>query len=236
MSLNHNADIVFLYGPAGSGKGTQAGLLLEQMPERKSLDYGKELREFNEQYIDKDGFNGDMARRMDSAMKKGNPVDPKDLEIFIKLMIKRILNDGEKLIIDGAWRTVGEAEWLSEFLSEEGITTTLVQIHISQEEAVKRATGRWLVPGSSKPYPTREEAAEDCPADEEPYQRYDDQNADTVIERYSSMYGNHWAKVVQIYQTVTGQKHCVIDGAADIDEVAKSVQNCLENKTLTERE
>ena len=43
--------IVFLYGPAGSGKGTQAAELLQRYPSFEYIEVGQEIRNFLAEHL-----------------------------------------------------------------------------------------------------------------------------------------------------------------------------------------
>jgi adenylate kinase len=130
-------NLVFL-GPPGSGKGTQA-VRLSQAKGVVHLSTGDLLRD-----AVRDGT--ELGRQAEGYMKKGELV-PDDL--IIGLIENKIttgeLNSG--FILDGFPRTVPQAESLKTMFDKNRIgLDKAILIAVSDDEIVKRLSGRWFCP------------------------------------------------------------------------------------------
>jgi adenylate kinase len=126
-------NLVFL-GPPGSGKGTQAVRVAEQLAV-VHLSTGDVLRE-----AVKTGT--ELGRQAETYMKKGELV-PDDLIVGI---IESKVSSGELdkgFILDGFPRTIPQAESLKEMFYNNGIALDkAVLIKVSDETIIKRIKGR----------------------------------------------------------------------------------------------
>ncbi|MDH5680707.1 MAG: adenylate kinase [Spirochaetota bacterium] len=130
-----------LLGPPGSGKGTQAELMVDRLALchistgdmlRKAVSDGVEL--------------GALAK---SYMDKGQLV-PDDVIIgIIEQRIKHVdCNHG--FLLDGFPRTIPQADALTEMLSQRNAEIHhVIHIHVEDDELVKRLLGRALKEGRS---------------------------------------------------------------------------------------
>jgi adenylate kinase len=130
-------NLVFL-GPPGSGKGTQA-VRLSQAKGVVHLSTGDLLRE-----AVKGGT--ELGRQAEGYMKKGELVPD---GLIIGLIEDKItggeLNNG--FILDGFPRTVPQAESLKTMFEKNRIgLDKAVLIAVSDDEIVKRLSGRWFCP------------------------------------------------------------------------------------------
>ncbi len=136
--------IVFL-GPPGAGKGTQAKILAEELgvPQVSTGDLFRAMKT----------QNTPLARRVQEIMARGDLV-PDDLTIQ---MVKERLAEADcerGCLLDGFPRTVAQAEALDELLqntfhSQVGIVPLM---RISEEEAVRRISGRRSCPTCGRVY------------------------------------------------------------------------------------
>lgn len=117
LSETNLPQAIFLYGPAGSGKGTQTAKLLEILPDYEYIEFGGSLRSFIAENIDNsaDFELQKRAVRMDANMKQGFPVDISDLRFVIEKRVVDTLQSGKRVVIDGAGRSVAEAQWQADF-------------------------------------------------------------------------------------------------------------------------
>lgn len=120
---------ILLLGTQGSGKGTQAARLSEHF-NIPTISTGKILRE----EMDKGTELGKLAR---SYINRGNLV-PDD--VVSSIVRKELSKDkyAKGVILDGYPRNVVQAETLAEFFD----LNYVLLIEISDDEAVKRVTGR----------------------------------------------------------------------------------------------
>ncbi|RJQ32625.1 MAG: adenylate kinase [Actinobacteria bacterium] len=123
-----------LLGPPGSGKGTQATFIAEEL-EIPHISTGDMLREA----VSKQTELGIKAK---SYMDKGELVPD---EVVIGIAIERLKSaDCQKgFLLDGFPRTVRQAEALDKALSESGHKLDAVlNIEVADEEIINRLTGR----------------------------------------------------------------------------------------------
>jgi len=148
---------ILLLGTQGSGKGTQARLLSQQF-DIPSFSTGEILR--NE--INKGTELGKLAA---SYINRGNLL-PDDVisSIVKKELLKEKYSDG--VILDGYPRNIVQAETLDDFMDLDYV----IFIDISDEEAVKRVTGRRICPKCGENYhidynpPENDEICDRCKA------------------------------------------------------------------------
>ena len=167
-----------LVGPPGTGKGTQAKLIAQRLG-LAHIATGDLFREAVQQ-------GTELGRRAKAYMDKGELV-PDDL--IIRIILERISRpDGDKgVILDGFPRTVPQARALEQALGREGQTIDMaLSINVSEEELVRRLSGRWICrkcaaiyQESSNP-PKVAGVCDNCGG--ELYQR-DDDRAETVRTR-----------------------------------------------------
>ncbi len=136
-------NLVFL-GPPGSGKGTQA-VRLSQAKGVVHLSTGDLLREAVK-------AGTELGRQAEGYMKKGELV-PDDL--IVGLIEDKItageLNNG--FILDGFPRTVPQAESLETMFDKNRIgLDRAILIAVSDDEIVKRLSGRWFCPTCQATY------------------------------------------------------------------------------------
>ena len=210
---------IVLFGPPGSGKGTQSEKIIGQ--------YG--LTHFS---------TGDMLRaelaaetelglRARSIMEKGELVSD---EIIIGMIRNRISGqaDAKGFIFDGFPRTVAQAEALDKTLTGMGLTLEYVfNIDVGDEELVKRLTGRRICKACGMSYhlvfnPPREDGRCDaCQGDL--YQR-DDDKEDTIRNRLK-VYQAQTAPLIDFYQ----EKNILssIDGVGTIEQITERLKTAV---------
>jgi len=129
-------------GRSGSGKGTQAALLIEALnrkdPERKvfTVETGKELRKF----VEGDTY----TQRLAHKIQMSGGFQPSFLAIFnwAKVLIEKY-EDGMHMVFDGTSRRLPEAialDSIFDFYHVEKVWVIYLDIH--DEEATKRLLAR----------------------------------------------------------------------------------------------
>lgn len=165
---------LILLGPPGSGKGTQAQYIMERY-EIPQISTGDMLRK---SVADKTPL-GDQIK---SIMDSGNLVSD---DIIIKLVQDRIKQPDTKkgFLLDGFPRTVRQAQ----ALSASGLKIDkIVELEISDDEIVRRLSGRRVHPGSGRVYhiefqPPSREGVDDVT--NEPLVQRPDDKEETVRKR-----------------------------------------------------
>lgn len=139
------ATYIVLIGPPGSGKGTQAKHLQDELgiPHISSGDLFRAMKE----------ADTPLAREIRDIMAKGELVPD---EITVKMVAERLREDDcqEKgAILDGFPRTVPQAEALDDLLDDIGMRVSVVLLlSITEDEAVRRISGRRVCPVCERVY------------------------------------------------------------------------------------
>ncbi len=141
-------NVVFL-GPPGSGKGTQAARLAQRLG-LLHLSTGELLR-------DEVRRQTPFGVQVQSYMSGGELV-PDDL--IVSMIESRIRSGGmaHGVILDGFPRTIPQAEKLRDRFSKQGLAIhRAILLKVSDDEIVKRLSGRWFCPNcqSGYNYPTQ---------------------------------------------------------------------------------
>lgn len=140
FGLNHKGMInLILFGPPGSGKGTQAARLVEKY-ELLHISTGDLFRY-------EMGNNTPLGQQAQSYMDKGELVPD---EVTVGMLRNKVEANPyvEGYIFDGFPRTVPQADALDNLLAEEGNEVhLLLMLEVPDEELVKRLLGRGKVSG-----------------------------------------------------------------------------------------
>jgi len=218
LRLSKGRYIVFLGAP-GAGKGTQAAIVAQEL-KLAHIATGDLFRQAQEQ-------GTDLAMKAKSYMEKGMLVPD---EITIQMVLERIsAPDCEGgAIFDGFPRNLKQAEALDEALTGKGkAVDKVVYIKVSEEELLKRLSGRWICRKCQTPYhaetspPKVWGKCDKCGG--ELYQRPDD-TVETVKKRLE-VYFNETASLIDYY-TQAG-KLAEVDGEGSVDEVGRRVLESL---------
>ena len=206
--------IIFLGAP-GAGKGTQAAIVAQEF-NLIHIASGDLFRQAVEQ-------GTELGMQAKSYMEKGKLVPD---EITIQMVLERIsAPDCESgAILDGFPRNLKQAKALDKALAEQAKTIDkVVYIRVSEEELVKRLSGRWICRNCQTPYHATDSPpkiwgrCDQCGG--ELYQRPDD-TPETVKQRLK-VYFTETAPLIDYY-TQSG-KLLEIDGEGGIDEVSRRI-------------
>ena len=181
------------FGPSGSGKGTQARLLIEEIKKRDQkkvlyLETGDKLREF----ADESSWTSELTK---DSLSKGELL-PEFLPIWIwtEYFVRHMSGD-EHVILDGSPRKIEEASILDsaiKFYKREN--PTVISIEITPEEARRRLLER---------------------------ARSDDNEKD-IAERLN-WYEINVRPAINFFKNHDGYKFIAINGERPIEEVSKEL-------------
>ena len=132
---------LILFGPPGSGKGTQSAFLIEKYG-LKHLSTGDLLRS-------EIAAQTDLGMEAKKLMDKGLLVPD---EVVVGMINSAIDNHPEAkgFLFDGFPRTVAQAEALDQLLTKKGTSIArMLSLVVSEEELVKRLLNRGLTSGRS---------------------------------------------------------------------------------------
>ncbi|HEY83444.1 MAG TPA: adenylate kinase [Dehalococcoidia bacterium] len=210
--------LIFL-GPPGAGKGTQA----EAVARRLNLAHiapGDLFRQAVEQ-------GTELGLKAKSYLEKGVLVPD---GITIKMVLERLeAPDCEAgVIFDGFPRNLEQAKALEQVLAKESkVIDKVIYIKVSQEELVRRLSGRWLCRHCQAVYNIIDSApkiwgkCDKCGG--ELYQRPDD--APETVKKRLEVYAAETAPLIDYY--ARSGKLLEVDGEASVEEVTRRIVAAL---------
>lgn len=214
---------IILIGAPGSGKGTQAQFICQ---------------EYNIPQIS----TGDMLR---AAVKAGTPLGLKvksimesgalvSDDIILELIKDRIQHPDCKngFLLDGFPRTIAQADGLEEM----GIKLdSVIEIDVSDDEIIKRLSGRRVHPGSGRVYhvefnPPKVDCVDDITG-EPLIQRKDDQV--DVIKQRLEVYHQQTKPLIKYYSEKASNDPSLtfvsIPGVGSVNEITRKIKQALNN-------
>ena len=213
--------IIFLGAP-GAGKGTQAAELAKKLG-LVHVATGDLFRQALER-------GTDLGLKAKSYMEKGVLVPS---QITIDMVLERLSEPDctKGAILDGFPRNLEQAEALDKALAQQGKSIdNVVYIKVSEEELLKRLSGRWIcrrcqAPCHATDSPPRVRGKCDkCGG--ELYQRPDDN--EVSIKKRLEVYFAETAPLIDYY--TRSDKLLEIDGEGGVAEIAKRIKTALEEK------
>ena len=202
---------IILLGAPGAGKGTQAAYVAQKL-NLVHIATGDLFRQAIEQ-------GTELGIRVKSYMEKGVLVPD---EITVGTILERMsAPDCESgVVFDGFPRNLEQAEALDKALAKQAKTVDkVVYIKVSEEELLKRLSGRWICRDCQTPYniidspPKVWGKCAECGG--ELYQRPDD--AVETVKKRLQVYFAETAPLIDYY--TQADKLTEIDGEGDVDEV-----------------
>ena len=200
-------NIIFV-GPQGSGKGTQAEIISEKL-KIAHISTGDLLR----------NVTGDLKDEVRSYIDKGNLI-PDDL--MLKILNKRVSEEGCRngFILDGYPRNLAQAKTLDTMIDIDKV----IEIHITDEESVRRISGRRICKKCGKIYNVNSSPKPKvegvCDVDgSELYQREDDN--EEALRKRLKIYHEETEPILKHYDSIR------IDGNQDIERVTKEILEVL---------
>ncbi len=201
-------NVVILMGPPGAGKGTQAKMLAEKFG-FAHISTGDILRQ-------EVRAGTALGAKVEEIMNSGALVPD---ELVAEIVGER-LGSGDApsdILLDGFPRTVPQAEYLETLAGD--FEQIAVNLHLSEEEVVRRLAGRRHCAGCGRIYnvyysgPTQEGACDGCGG--ELLQRPDD--AEEVVRERLKVYQEQTSPLIEFYKSREG--YFEVDGSLDMDSV-----------------
>ena len=213
---------ILIFGPNGSGKGTQGALLMEK--------YGIQHIESGAVFRQHIGNGTELGKKAKAYIDKGELV-PDD--ITIPMVLDILKNQGDKgWLLDGFPRTIPQAE----ALKKTGIPIDFVlEISVPDDEIVRRISGRRVDPVSGRTYhivynPPKVEGKDDVTGD--PLIQRDDDREEVVRKRLD-VYHSQTEALVGFYSDLaksgdkTAPQYRAISGLGAIDAITARVFEAL---------
>ena len=205
---------IILMGPPGSGKGTQATGLAEKL--------GVNAVSSGDLFRDNQRRNTELGQLARSYMERGVYV-PDDVTISMIMDWMNRPDNADGFVLDGFPRTQAQAEALDEALTERGGIDKVVFIKVSDDELVRRLSGRILCRECQIPYnlntspPETEGKCDDCEG--ELYQRDDDKPE--VVAKRIEVYNQETEPIVEYYRNSGVLSD--VDGDRPVESVSASL-------------
>ena len=209
---------IILMGPPGSGKGTQAANLAASLAIH-AVSSGELFRDHQRRNTEL----GELAR---SYMERGVYV-PDDVTIG---MIIEWINDPDHsagFVLDGFPRTQAQAQSLDDALSGRGGIDRVVFIRVSDDELVRRLSGRVVCAECQRPFnlnsspPATAGKCDECGG--KLYQRDDDKAG--VVARRIEVYNEETEPIVDYYHQAGNVTE--VDGEQSVEEVAEALADTV---------
>lgn len=211
---------LLIYGPPGSGKGTQSDFLRSRygIPQ---IATGDILRA-------EVASGSDLGRRAKQIMDRGDLVPD---EVMIGIIRRRLAepDTARGFILDGFPRTEPQADTLDQVLAELGREVErVIHLRVGFEELVHRLSDRWVCRTCARTYSRRfnpPAPGDRCPHDGEAlYQREDD--SEQAARHRISVYLRDTLPVLDHY----GVRGLVteVDGVGPIEEIRERIVSALE--------
>ena len=210
---------IILLGAPGSGKGTQAQALAEEL-KAPHVATGDLFREHQAR-------GSELGKLAKGYMEKGELVPD---AVTIKMLLDRIAQAdcSRGYILDGFPRTLAQAQALDEALAPRGeAVDKALYIQVSEEELLRRLGGRWICRICQTPYhevtaPPR--VAGRCDRDGgELYQRADDSRE--TARRRLEVYFQQTAPLIDYYRQA--RKLVTVDGEGSVQGILERLLQAL---------
>ncbi len=209
---------LIMFGPPGSGKGTQAKQLKKCLS-MAHISTGDMLR-------DQIASGYGMGKEAAALLNAGRLVPDELVNLIVGERTKRSdCEDG--FILDGYPRSVGQAEWLAtRLLPSRGIRPVVVHLKVDYNKVIARLSGRRQCPycgalyGAMRNRPRTEGF---CDLDGNRLEIRDDDREDVVRERLRS-YDKQTTPVLEFLEG-EGFKVHHINGDADPAEISKTIMD-----------
>jgi adenylate kinase len=145
-NLDKLPKVIYLMGPPGGGKGTQAQLLAEKVGYSR-FSTGDAFREVSRQ-------DSKLGRRVKETIDNGFLAPPEMAAEIVIAAVKKRIEAGEGLIFDGTPRTVEESKIVDDFFAEQGYGKPLIMyLAVDKNEMIRRNSIRKFCLGIAGDFP-----------------------------------------------------------------------------------
>jgi adenylate kinase len=180
--------LIVLFGPPGSGKGTQA-LILDEQYQYVQLGMSAMLLDYANKMEDVTSEDARLER-IQSNFKTGGLVGFDDVVSIMEMNFTDNLRRGLQMTLDGFPRTENQAMWLSGLITKEKVKTLFIHFHLPLTTALERISHRYFVKDSKAIFASYEEALKSAPEGTLPFKRELDNDKNIVVKRYKEQYSD----------------------------------------------
>lgn len=214
QSLTKNFIII---GPSGSGKGTQAEIIAKKY-HLVHFIMGEALNKIIKE-------NNEIGKKIDNDIKAGKWVPDNIINNIVKDHIEKI-DHNQGIIFDGYPRTIEQAEYLDNILTQKGRSKALViNLNVSPKTVTYRLLNRKVCSNCKTLYHPPESLKEtECIKCGGKLVKRQDDNEEAIQKRLSE-YKEKTQKVINYYQK--NNQVINIDGEPEIEKVANEIENNL---------
>ena len=148
--------VVYIMGPPGGGKGTQAEMLAKKIGYSR-FSTGDAFREVSRQ-------DSELGRKVKNTIDQGILAPPEMAAEIVIEAVKKYVEVGQGVIFDGTPRTVKESVMVDDFFEQAGYGRPLVlYLDINKAEMIERNSTRRFCLGISGDFPVvNDEDRERC--------------------------------------------------------------------------
>ena len=208
---------IILLGPPGAGKGTQAQFICERFA-IPQISTGDMLRAAV-------AAGSPLGQQAKAIMDSGGLVSD---DIIVGLVKERLAEPDcrDGCLFDGFPRTIPQAQ----AMVDEGIAIDhVLEITVSDDEIIKRLSGRRVHPGSGRVYHVDynppQQAGIDDDTGEALIQRDDDQEG--TIRNRLAVYHDQTRPLVDFYRDLNGVQYHQLDGVGAVDAITTHIMTVL---------
>jgi adenylate kinase len=214
--------IIVLIGAPGAGKGTQARLLQERrgIPQISTGDMFREMK----------SSDTPLAREVQEIMASGKLISD---DITYRIVRERTSKPDAQgtYVLDGYPRTAVQAEQLEELAKEQGKEIQAIEVHVPQDELMKRLTGRRSCPVCGEIYniyskPPKNDGVCDLHPDAKLEHRADDskEKVSVRLDTYDAL----TRPLLDYYEQSCRLTR--VDGMGDIESIYKRIEEAIETQ------
>ncbi len=225
VRLERNAPVKFVFlGPPGAGKGTQAA--------RMAVRFNVQHASTGDMFRKAAAAGSELGRTVKDYLDSGRLVPD---ELTSRVVEELVLDAGDGYILDGYPRTLGQAEALAANLERRGLRLDgVVYFDLSDQEAVRRLTGRLVCSGCGRNYhrefmpPKATDVCDDCGA----ALRVRSDSAEDVVRQRLAVYHEMTEPLVRYYRDRGLLEN--VDASAAPDDVERATGALLERLARSE--
>lgn len=207
---------LILFGPPGSGKGTQAKLLKDTLG-LAHISTGDMLRE-------RVASGDELGRRVAGLMQSGGLVADEDVNQMVADRIARP-DCASGFILDGYPRTVAQAEWMAGKLASEGVAVLVIHLEVDYNVIIARVSGRRQCPVCGALYNVASIAGTVCEKDGARLEVRPDDREDVVRERLRA-YEQQTAPVLAFFRA-RGYSCLHVAGEGAPEAIASKIESLI---------